>query len=102
MADRAHLERLTKELVDSGKLIEAGWTSLRLMVIPLDASAMQLREMRMAFFAGAQHVFGSIMTFMEEGEEPTERDLERMDKIHQELEAFIAEIRKRFPEFKLQ
>jgi len=102
MADRAHLEKLTKELVDSGKLIEAGWTSLRLMAIPLDASAMQLREMRMAFFAGAQHVFGSMMTFMDEGQEPTDRDLERMDKIHQELEAFVAEIRQRIPGFKTQ
>ena len=39
MADRQFLERLTKTLADEGKLIEAGWVSLRLAAIPLDASA---------------------------------------------------------------
>jgi DNA modification methylase len=45
MADRAFLERLSRELTDQGKLIEAGWVSLRLAAIPLDASALQLQEM---------------------------------------------------------
>lgn len=29
MADRAYLERLSRELTDKGKLIEAGWVGLR-------------------------------------------------------------------------
>ncbi len=29
MADRQFLEQLTKRLADEGKLIEAGWVSLR-------------------------------------------------------------------------
>jgi hypothetical protein len=89
MADRAHLDRLTRELTDSGKLIEAGWVGLRIACDLIDAPADQLREMRMAFFAGAQHLFGSIMNVLEPGEEPTDKDLQRMDLIHTELDAFI-------------
>lgn len=89
MADRAFLQRLERELVDSGKLIEAGFVGLRLAAIPLDASAVQIEEMRNAFFAGAQHLFSSIMTIMEPDAEPTDKDLERMDLIDRELKKFI-------------
>lgn len=89
MADRDFLERLSRELTDQGKLVEAGWVGLRLAAIPLDASALQLDEMRNAFFAGAQHVFHSIMTILDPGEEPTDADLLRMELIDQELRSFI-------------
>jgi len=89
MAERAHLERLSRELTDKGKLIEAGWVGLRIAAIPLDAGATQLEEMRTAFFAGAQHVFGSIMTMLDPGDEPTDDDLRRMDLIDKELRSFI-------------
>ena len=89
MADRAHLERVTRDLTDSGKLIEAGWVSMRIACDLVDAPADQLREMRMAFFAGAQHLFGSILSVLEPGDEPTEKDLKRMDLIHTELQDFI-------------
>ena len=89
MADRAHLERVTRDLIDSGTLIEAGWVSMRIACDLVDAPADQLREMRMAFFAGAQHLFGSILSVLEPGDEPTEKDLKRMDLIHTELQDFI-------------
>jgi hypothetical protein len=96
MADRAFLERLTKELTDKGKIIEAGWVGLRLAAIPLDAPAIQLEEMRKAFFAGAQHLFGSIMSFLEPGVEPTEKDLERFTLINAELNEFIENFKLRY------
>jgi hypothetical protein len=89
MADKAFLERVSRELTDQGKLIEAGWIGLRIAAIPLDASALQLQEMRMAFFAGAQHLFASIMTILEPDAAPTDKDMERMDLIQRELQAFI-------------
>ena len=89
MADRDYLQRLERELVDKGKLIEAGWVGLRLAAIPLDAGAVQLDEMRNAFFAGAQHLFGSLMDILEPDAEPTEKDMQRMDLIDQELRNFI-------------
>lgn len=88
MADRQYLERLTKELNDKGFLIDAGFIGLRLACIPLNAPPDQIKEMRMAFFAGALHLFSSIMTVLEPGEEPTEKDMERLSLIDQELKKF--------------
>lgn len=87
---RRLVDEVTKRLVDEGKLIEAGWQGLRLMAVSSEASEVQLRELRMAFFAGAQHLFGSIMSFMEEGSEATDADMQRMEAVDAELEAFIA------------
>ena len=92
MADRAYLERLTKELADKGKLIEAWWAGLRLIAISADAPAVQLREMRLAYMAGAQHLFSSMMNIMDKDREPTAADLNRMDLIDKELSAFVSEL----------
>jgi len=96
MADKGYLERLTRELADKGKLIEAG--CLRIVAIHPDASPAQLDEMRMAFFAGAQHLFGSMMSMQgmfDEGDEPTENDERRMQFISEELKEFLAEFKLR-------
>lgn len=92
MADHQFLEQLTKRLADEGKLIEAGWISLRLHAMPLNAPAIQLEEMRNAFMAGAQHLFASIMTALDPGTEPTDADMERMGLIARELEVFGQEL----------
>jgi hypothetical protein len=88
MTDPGYLKRLSIELTDKGKLIEAGWVGLRLALRLEDAPKTQLEEMRKAFFAGAQHLFSSIMTVLDEGSEPTEADMRRMSQISDELEAF--------------
>jgi hypothetical protein len=49
----------------------------------------------MAFFAGAQHLWGSINSFLEAGEEPTDKDMQRMSHIEKELSQFIAAIKLR-------
>lgn len=83
------LQALSKTLTDNGLLIEAGWTALRAAAIPKDAPALQLEEMRNSFFAGAQHLFSSIMTILDPGTEPTDADLGRMALIQDELNRFI-------------
>ncbi|UPK03079.1 hypothetical protein [Bradyrhizobium sp. 170] len=88
MADRAFLERLSRELADKGLLIEAGWVGYRLAVMSPQAPPIQLEECKMAFFAGALHLFQSIMTIMDPGSEPTEADLNKMDLIDKELRKF--------------
>jgi hypothetical protein len=87
------LDRLTKELVDQGKLIEAGFVALKLAAVDRHAPPIQLQEMRLAYLAGAQHLFFSIMGILEPGLEPTEKDLQRMDLIHRELEAATVELK---------
>ena len=95
---RAAFNALARDLIDKGLLIEAGFAGLRAQASRVtraqrtmhpDAPPDQVREMRMAFFAGAQHVFGSIMQALDPGAEPSEADFSRMDKIAAELHAFI-------------
>ncbi len=93
MIDKAEMAakvaaEMSKEFVDQGKLIEAGWVSMRALAIPKDAPEIQVREMRMAFMAGAQHLFSSIFAIMDSDREPTAQDLKRMDLIHAELLVF--------------
>lgn len=91
------LEKLSVQLADEGKLIEAGFVGLRMAAMAPDAPEDQVREMRWAFMAGAQHLFASIMTILEPGDdEPTEKDLARMDLISQELENFYQELTTRY------
>ena len=89
-------QRLEKELADRGLLIAGGWAGFRVLVIPKDAPQIQLDEMRNAFFAGAQHLFTAIMSVLEPGQEPTQKDLERFDKIDKELRTYLAEFERAY------
>lgn len=86
---------VTKELTDKGKLVEAGFAAFAHFVIPKDAPAIQLKEMQLAFMAGAEHVFSSIMNILDPGDEPTDADLRRMDLIHKELDDWRGRISER-------
>jgi hypothetical protein len=97
VADKAHLDRLARELAEQGKLIEAGWIGLRLACDLHDAPAGQLDDMRNAFFAGAQHLLGSIQNgILDPDAEPTEGDLRRFSLIDQELREFIQDFELRY------
>ena len=93
--DLEYLRRFERELVDKGKLIEAGFIGLRLAAIHEGAGKAQLEEMRNAFFAGAQHLFASIMSVMDDDREPTDADLARMGLIQAELAVFIRDFSKK-------
>jgi hypothetical protein len=58
---RKVIDEITKMLADTGMIIEAGWLSLKIMTVPDDAPPVQIEEMRNAYFAGAQHLFASII-----------------------------------------
>lgn len=85
------VDQLCRGLVDQGNLIEAGWKSYELLVLPVDASTIQRNETRIAFYAGAQHLFGSIMGILEPDAEPTDADLRRISNINDELNKFLRE-----------
>ena len=63
---------VTKELTEKGKLIEAGFAAFAHFVIPKDAPTIQVREMQLAFMAGADHLFSSMMNILDPGEDPTD------------------------------
>jgi hypothetical protein len=86
---------LTKRLSDEGKLIEAGWAVFALYVISKDAPKIQRDEMQIAYMAGAEHLFTSIMNVLDPGEEPTERDLSRMELIAKEMDVWRAKLSER-------
>jgi hypothetical protein len=92
---RAFLEQAAKEFAERGKLIEAGWMGYRLAVMPQNAPPIQIDECRLAFMAGAAHLFSSVVSILDPGDEPTDADLRRMDMIHAELQAFENEQRNR-------
>jgi hypothetical protein len=95
--DKDELVReVTKKLIEEGKLIEAGFAAMKIMTLSnIDVPPGQIRDMRVAFFAGAHHVLASIMTTLDPGEEPTDADMNRIDLIHKELDEFIEEFKRR-------
>lgn len=82
-------KELEKTLVDAGKIIEGGWAGFRLMAYPSDISQRQFDDLRNTLFAGAHHLFTSIMNLLEPGDEPTANDYRRLTLIHTELDEFI-------------
>lgn len=92
---RSDIDRITDGLVRQGKIIEAGWAGLRLISVAPDAPQIQIDEMRNSFFAGARHLFSSIMSALDPDEEPTDEDMLRMSKIQAELDDFILEFKLR-------
>lgn len=88
MIERVALE-VTKRFTDEGKLVEAGFAAFHHLFIPKDAEQFQVDEMRIAYMAGAEHLFSSIMGIMDPGDaEPTANDMRRMDLINAELETW--------------
>ena len=90
-------DAIAGRFIDRGKIIEMGFATLISQTYPgwETMGKQQLDDLRCAFFAGAQHLLGSIMGTLDPGSEPTEQDMRRMDLIHHELEAFIEEYKQR-------
>ena len=97
---RELMEAITRELIDEGRIIEAGFASYKIAVMNPNAGADQIIETRRAFFAGAQHLFASIMSVLEPGSEPTDNDMHRITQIHEELNRFIVELKSKYREEK--
>ena len=87
---------VTKILVSEGKLLEAGFSILQELMIPLNAPQAQIDDMRLAYMAGAQHLWASVMTSLDSGLDETVNDLVRMDKIQIELDTWKQSLELRF------
>jgi len=70
----------------------AAWETYAMKIIPSNASAVQVQETRRAFYAGGLLLFTVIMTMLDEGEEPTEADLGKMDDIKAEFDAWARDL----------
>lgn len=88
---KSALDSLSRELTEQGRFIEAGFC-LRILS-SVEAPPEQLSQMRNSFFAGAHHLFMTLIAIfsLEAGSEPTAADYARMEMIDVELKAFIAD-----------
>lgn len=86
---------INRAAVDDGRLIETGFDALRALAIAKDAPQVQVDEMRLAFMAGAQHLWGSMMGFLDPGSDETPADFRRMQSIQDELDRWEQKIRLR-------
>ncbi len=77
------------------RYIENAWQSYCSMVMPADAGEIQIKETRQAFFAGVAILFQTMMVSLDPGEEPTDRDMQRLSDLQDELDEFGALIDKR-------
>ncbi len=89
-------DRFAREATLRGEIVRAGWIGYNLLVLNKNAPAIQRAECEMAFFSGAQHLFGSIMQVLDADKDPTESDLKMMANIHAELQAFIATFKAKY------
>lgn len=90
-------DALAGHYVDRGLIIAMGFAAMVEASYPEWRSMpkQQYDDLRAAFFCGAQHLFGSIMGILDPDQEPTERDMQRMDLIAHELDSFIEEYKQR-------
>jgi hypothetical protein len=82
------IQEIAQDLLDQGLVVEAGWEMYRVMALPHSAPTSELDRVKEAFFAGAQHVLGPVMSALEPGVEPSETDIRRMHALAQELDRF--------------
>jgi hypothetical protein len=88
--------KLQKRLAAEGKAIEGGWIAFRMVVIPPDAPQVQIDSMHLAYMAGAQHLFLTIIAMFDPGSEATPADMDKMSMIAKELDTFAAEVRDKY------
>ena len=89
---RALVDKINAVAADSGSMVETGFAAYCAIVLPGADKAEKDRH-RIAFFAGAQHVFATLIGVMSDHDDPTPADLMRMDKLHAELETFAGDMR---------
>jgi hypothetical protein len=84
--------KLAKGMADEGLLINGGWLLFEAVFMPPGSvSEQQRHDMRMAFMAGADHLWSGLMVTMDQGKEPTAADDARMIFIQNELDLFREE-----------
>ena len=76
---RESLQNLLQQAKNRGLLIEAGWLACYIASIPKDLSTARIAELRAIFFAGAAHVFESLI-------KPSATDIKQVAMIQSELQ----------------
>ena len=75
--------------------IDKGWEGYKAL-LPKDASDVQIKETRQAFFGGAAVLFEALMRTLDPCEEPTDADMKKMSDIQRELNEFGRKLDSRY------
>jgi hypothetical protein len=87
--DRAYIDRMSRELIEAGQPIAAGFAAARLSgIIPDSTPPEELDRLRVVFMNGAQHAWSMLFAALDEEREPTDGDMRRMEIINSELDAW--------------
>ena len=86
---------ITMKLAREGKILEGGWRAFELICVAENMPDVQRSDLRIAYYAGCQHLWASMMGIMDPGEEPTDADMNKMELIDNELKAVAAELKLR-------
>lgn len=82
-------QAMIKLAANQGKVLELGWFACANVFQPKPE---YVNEMRLVYYAGAQHLFASMLQFMDPDMEPTAADMKRMDMMYAELKAVEPEL----------
>ena len=74
--------------------LEAEWLDYKMRVVPRDAPAIQIKETRRAFYAGAMAFYSQVMSLLEPGPEPTAKDLQMVGDMVEELIEFNEKVKR--------
>lgn len=86
-------DEIAKVAVEEGALIEIGYLGMIAVLGWTGKSEADKRDLKLAFYSGAQHLFASIMGIMDDDRELTEQDMRRMAIISDELDKFAEELK---------
>lgn len=94
-------DELTQKLIEQGLIMKAGWIGYEAACVPVLASETQRKETEVAFYAGALHLFTSIMSgAFDENAEPSKEDEARLTNIQRELDEFQIRLLELFPQLR--
>jgi len=74
------------------QLMAEQWNEFSRQIIHKDAPEIQKREMRRAFYAGAQSILFRVIESFAPESEPTDEDLKIIEDLHQELQDFAKRV----------
>jgi hypothetical protein len=74
-------------------LMRAEWAKFEAACFPGGVGEVQRREMRRAFYAGAQSILFRVIESFAPESEPTAEDLQIMTDLHQELSDFADDVK---------
>jgi hypothetical protein len=75
------------------QLMAEQWDDFARRVLPISTSPTQRREMRRAFYAGAEAILMRVIESFAPENEPTPEDVQLMENVYQELTTFAAEVK---------